>query len=59
MGSWRRPDLRFRFEALSDGSHFAKQGVVFISNNRRLGAEGYLYLEELFGDGVDREFGYS
>ena len=39
-------------EALSDGTHFAKEGVVFISNNRRLGAEGYLYLEELFGDGI-------
>ena len=36
---------------LYDGTHFAREGVVLITCNRRLGAEGYLYLEELFGDG--------
>ena len=36
----------------NDGIHFAKEGVVIVTCNRRLGAEGYLYLEELFGDNV-------
>jgi para-nitrobenzyl esterase len=35
-----------------DGSHFARGGVVLVTCNRRLGAEGFLYLEELMGDGV-------
>ena len=35
-----------------DGTNFAKEGVVLITNNRRLGAEGYLYLPEHFGDDV-------
>ena len=35
-----------------DGTHFTKQGVVVVTNNRRLGAEGYLYLPEYFGDGI-------
>ncbi len=38
--------------ALYDGGHFAREGVVLVTCNRRLGAEGFLYLEELFGDGV-------
>ncbi|MDC0213173.1 carboxylesterase family protein [Gammaproteobacteria bacterium] len=38
--------------AVYDGTHFAKEGVVLVTNNRRLGAEGYLYLPELFGDGI-------
>ncbi len=38
--------------ALYDGGHFAKEGVVLVTCNRRLGAEGFLYLEELFGEGV-------
>ena len=37
---------------LYDGGHFATEGVVLVTCNRRLGAEGYLYLEELFGDAV-------
>jgi para-nitrobenzyl esterase len=37
---------------LYDGTNFAKSGVVLVTNNRRLGAEGYLYLPEFFGDGV-------
>jgi para-nitrobenzyl esterase len=39
-------------EATYDGTHFARDGVVLITCNRRLGAEGYLYLEEHFGDGI-------
>ena len=39
-------------EPLYDGTNFARDGVVLITNNRRLGAEGYLYLPELFGDGI-------
>jgi para-nitrobenzyl esterase len=35
-----------------DGSHFAVNGVVLETCNRRLGAEGFLYLEELMGDGI-------
>lgn len=35
-----------------DGTRFANDGVVLITCNRRLGAEGYLYLPEHFGDGV-------
>ena len=38
--------------AVYDGTHFAKDGVVLVTNNRRLGAEGYLYLSEAFGDGI-------
>jgi len=38
--------------ALYDGTSFARDGVVLVTCNRRLGAEGYLYLEELFGEGV-------
>ncbi|MYA16623.1 MAG: carboxylesterase/lipase family protein [Gammaproteobacteria bacterium] len=38
--------------AYYDGTHFAKSGVVLITNNRRLGAEGYLYLAERFGEGI-------
>ena len=38
--------------AFYDGTQFAKDGVVLITCNRRLGAEGYLYLPEHFGDGV-------
>ena len=38
--------------AIYDGTHFARDGVVLVTCNRRLGAEGYLYLEELFGDGI-------
>ena len=37
---------------LYDGTHFASDGVVLVTCNRRLGAEGYLYLEEVFGEGV-------
>ena len=37
---------------LYDGGHFAREGVVLVTCNRRLGAEGFLYLEELFGEGV-------
>lgn len=37
---------------LYDGSHFSRDGVVFVTCNRRLGAEGFLYLEELMSDGV-------
>ena len=37
---------------LYDGSHFARDGVVLVTCNRRLGAEGFLYLEELMSDGV-------
>jgi para-nitrobenzyl esterase len=37
---------------LYDGTNFAKSGVVLVTSNRRLGAEGYLYLPEFFGDGV-------
>lgn len=29
-----------------------KSGVVLITSNRRLGAEGYLYLAERFGEGI-------
>jgi carboxylesterase type B len=39
-------------EATYDGTNFAKDGVVLITNNRRLGAEGYLYLQEHFGGGI-------
>ena len=38
--------------AVYDGTHFAKEGVVLVTNNRRLGAEGYLFLPETFGDGI-------
>lgn len=38
--------------ATYDGTHFAKDGVVLVTCNRRLGAEGFLYLEEHFGEGV-------
>jgi carboxylesterase type B len=34
------------------GTHFAKEGVVLVTNNRRLGAEGYLYLSDHFDGGV-------
>ena len=37
---------------LYDGGHFAREGVVLVTCNRRLGAEGFLYLEELFGEGI-------
>ena len=37
---------------LYDGTRFAQEGVVLVTCNRRLGAEGYLYLEELFGDDI-------
>ena len=37
---------------LYDGTHFAREGVVLVTCNRRLGAEGFLYLEELVGDGL-------
>ncbi len=37
---------------LYDGTQFAREGVVLVTCNRRLGAEGYLYLEELFPDNV-------
>jgi para-nitrobenzyl esterase len=36
----------------NEGTHFAQEGVVLVTCNRRLGAEGYLYLEELFGDNI-------
>lgn len=39
-------------EPTYDGTNFAKDGVVLITCNRRLGAEGYLYLEEQFGEGI-------
>ena len=39
-------------DKIYDGSNFAKDGVVLVTCNRRLGAEGFLYLEELFGDGI-------
>ena len=32
--------------------YFAQEGVVLVTCNRRLGAEGFLYLEELFGENV-------
>ena len=35
-----------------EGTHFAKEGVVLITCNRRLGAEGYLYLPEHFSEGM-------
>ncbi len=38
---------------LYDGSRLAAEGVVVVANNRRLGAEGFLYL----GDCVDDERG--
>ena len=34
----------------NDGTHFAEEGVVLVTCNRQLGAKGFLYLEELFGD---------
>lgn len=37
---------------LYDGTHFAREGVILVTCNRRLGAEGFLYLEELFGDNI-------
>ena len=37
---------------LYEGTHFARDGVVLLTCNRRLGAEGYLYLERHFGDGI-------
>ena len=39
-------------DAIYDGGHFAQEGVVLVTCNRRLGAEGFLYLEELFGENV-------
>ncbi len=36
----------------NDGLQFAKEGVVLVTCNRRLGAEGFLYLEPHFGDNV-------
>jgi len=39
-------------EPTYDGTNFAKEGVVLVTCNRRLGAEGYLYLSEHFGDGI-------
>ncbi|MEM7079174.1 MAG: carboxylesterase family protein [Pseudomonadota bacterium] len=39
-------------EPTYDGTRFAQDGVVLITNNRRLGAEGYLFLEEDFGTGI-------
>ncbi|MDA0791357.1 MAG: carboxylesterase family protein [Proteobacteria bacterium] len=38
--------------SIYDGTHFARDGVVLVTCNRRLGAEGYLYLEPLFGNHV-------
>lgn len=35
-----------------EGQTLAAEGVVLVTCNRRLGAEGYLYLEELMGPGV-------
>jgi len=37
---------------LFDGTQFANEGVVLVTCNRRLGAEGYLYLESAMGAGV-------
>ena len=37
---------------LYDGTQFANEGVVLVTCNRRLGAEGYLYLEPAMGAGV-------
>lgn len=34
--------------SLFDGASFARQGIVFVSPNYRLGLLGYLYLDELF-----------
>ena len=33
-----------------DGTHLAREGVVVVTTNRRLGAEGYLYLRDWFDD---------
>ena len=38
--------------AVYDGTQFARDGVVLITNNRRLGAEGYLYLAPDFGQEI-------
>ena len=35
-----------------DGAQFAKEGVVLVTCNRRLGAEGYLYLASTMDGGV-------
>lgn len=51
VGPWWRVGERDRFAAIYDGTHFAKERVLFITNSRRMGAEGYLCLEEDFGAG--------
>lgn len=35
---------------LYDGTHIAKEGIVLVTNNRRLGVEGFMYLGEFFND---------
>jgi len=35
---------------ISVGTHMAKEGVVLVTNNRRLGVEGFMYLGEFFDD---------
>ena len=39
-------------QPLYDGSQFAREGVVLVTCNRRLGAESYLYLESAMQQGV-------
>ena len=51
-GGDRDTDTGSGSQPLYDGSHFARDGVVLVTCNRRLGAEGFLYLEELMSDGV-------
>ena len=39
-------------QPLYDGSQFAREGVVLVTCNRRLGAESYLYLESAMQHGI-------
>jgi para-nitrobenzyl esterase len=39
-------------QPLYDGSQFAREGVVLVTCNRRLGAESYLYLESAMQQGI-------
>jgi carboxylesterase type B len=36
--------------SLYDGTHIAREGIVLVTNNRRLGVEGFIYLGEYFDD---------
>ena len=47
---WIHGGANVNGSGITDGSAFARSGVVLVSVNYRLGASGFLHLEELFGE---------